>query len=162
MRKRYQYVQRSLSDAEALQTTPCYCPQRRPQGGPLLGQHRNTDHAAWLKFDDNRVSEMSWEAIKDEGTGSQTKTSSSAYSLIDIDENQGDLLQVSDADTRPGADKEALPDDLETFIMEDTKVGGKSLWKGQNPACRTVRKLCLSLLRRVVEGLRRPKRLEAV
>jgi len=64
----------------------------------------------WLKFNDNTVSQATWEEIKKEAVGGRASTS--AYSCVYVDIERGDLM---DQVTPP------LPSDLDLFIMEDNK-----------------------------------------
>jgi len=64
----------------------------------------------WLKFNDNTVSQSTWEEIQKEAVGGRASTS--AYSCVYVDLERGDLM---DQVTPP------LPSDLDLFIMEDNK-----------------------------------------
>jgi len=64
----------------------------------------------WLKFNDNTVSQTTWEEIVKEAVGGRASTS--AYSCVYIDVQRGDLM---DQTSQP------LPSDLDLFIMDDNK-----------------------------------------
>lgn len=81
----------------------------------------HTGRTVWLKFNDNTVSETTWEAMKKESTGSRVNTS--AYSLVYIDGSRADLSHVSGTKSLDsGATRDALPEDLEAFLLEDNKL----------------------------------------
>jgi len=72
----------------------------------------------WLKFNDNTVSQTTWEEIKKEAVGGRASTS--AYSCVYVDIERGDLMdQVSPP----------LPSDLDLFIMEDNKSFAAEIMK---------------------------------
>ena len=64
----------------------------------------------WLKFNDNTVSQTTWEEIIQEAVGGKTTTS--AYSLVYVDIARGNLFTEAAA---------YLPADLDSFVMEDNK-----------------------------------------
>ena len=97
------------------------------KGSPIKGHYwayiYNTDRSVWQKFDDSIVSETSLDDLKKEAVGG-LKTSTSAYSLVYINANGGQLSRVFGAETSPGSTGEALPEHLETFVHDDNKVAG--------------------------------------
>lgn len=70
----------------------------------------HVQRGCWLKYNDNTVSQTTWEEIKKEAVGGRASTS--AYSCVYVDIERGDLM---DQPTPP------LPTDLDLFIMEDNK-----------------------------------------
>jgi len=64
----------------------------------------------WLKFNDNTVSQTTWEEIKKEAVGGRASTS--AYSCVYVNIERGDLMDQASP---------PLPSDLDLFIMEDNK-----------------------------------------
>ena len=66
----------------------------------------------WLKFNDNTVSQTSWEEISKEAVGGG-QSSTSAYSCVYVDVAKSSLF----SDAQPPH----LPTDLDTFVMEDNK-----------------------------------------
>ena len=64
----------------------------------------------WLKFNDNTVSQTTWEEIIKEAAGGKTTTS--AYSLVYVDVARDNLFTEAAA---------YLPTDLDVFVMEDNK-----------------------------------------
>lgn len=67
----------------------------------------------WLKFNDNTVSQSSWEEIIKEAAGGQ-RSSTSAYSCVYVDVSQAELFQDVSCPL--------LPTDLDMFVMEDNKT----------------------------------------
>jgi len=70
----------------------------------------HVQRGCWLKFNDNTVSQTTWDEIKKEAVGGRASTS--AYSCVYVDIARGDLMEQ----TNP-----PLPSDLDLFIMEDNK-----------------------------------------
>ena len=64
----------------------------------------------WLKFNDNTVSQTTWEEIIQEAVGGKTTTS--AYSLVYVDVARENLFTEAAA---------YLPADLDSFVMDDNK-----------------------------------------
>ena len=71
----------------------------------------------WLKFNDNTVSQTTWEELSKEAVGGRLSTS--AYSCVYVDLARPELVAMEEG----GAvtEVQALPPDLDTFIMEDNK-----------------------------------------
>lgn len=68
----------------------------------------------WLKFNDNTVSQTTWEDLRKEAIGGRCSTS--AYSCVYIDVSRPDLINI------PGdCQTNTLVSDLEQFLMEDNK-----------------------------------------
>ena len=72
----------------------------------------NHRELGWLKFNDNTVSQTSWEEISKEAVGGG-QSSTSAYSCVYVDVAKSSLF----SDPQPPH----LPTDLDTFVMEDNK-----------------------------------------
>ena len=66
----------------------------------------------WLKFNDNTVSQTSWEEISKEAVGGG-QSSTSAYSCVYVDVARSNLFF--------GPNPPHLPTDLDVFVMEDNK-----------------------------------------
>ena len=67
----------------------------------------------WLKFNDNTVSQTSWEEISKEAVGGG-QSSTSAYSCVYVDVAKSNLFSDPQRTTH-------LPTDLDMFVMEDNK-----------------------------------------
>ena len=72
----------------------------------------NHTELGWLKFNDNTVSQTSWEEISKEAVGGG-QSSTSAYSCVYVDVAKSNLF----SDPHPPH----LPTDLDMFVMEDNK-----------------------------------------
>ena len=84
------------------------------------------ERKVWLKFNDNTVTESSYEAMKTESVGGRLSTS--AYSMIYIDTSRPDLFE-DDAAVPPfggikptAASGSLLPEDLEQYVLGDNKA----------------------------------------
>ena len=64
----------------------------------------------WLKFNDNTVSQSTWEEIIKEAVGGRTSTS--AYSCVYVDVARNNLFSETSS---------LLPTDLDIYTMEDNK-----------------------------------------
>ena len=71
----------------------------------------NHTERGWLKFNDNTVSQTTWEEIIQEAAGGKTTTS--AYSLVYVDVGRWNNLFTEAASY--------LPSDLDMFVMDDNK-----------------------------------------
>ena len=79
--------------------------------------HLAGEKRGWLKFNDNTVSQTTWEELSKEAVGGRLSTS--AYSCVYVDLARPELVAMEEG----GAvtEVQALPPDLDTFIMEDNK-----------------------------------------
>ena len=79
--------------------------------------HLAGEKRGWLKFNDNTVSQTTWEELSKEAVGGRLSTS--AYSCVYVDLARPELVALEEG----GAvtEVQALPPDLDTFIMEDNK-----------------------------------------
>ena len=72
----------------------------------------------WLKFNDNTVSQTTWEDLSKEAVGGRLSTS--AYSCVYVDLARPELV-TPPVGEHSMAELHALPPDLDTFILEDNK-----------------------------------------
>jgi len=81
----------------------------------------NHERKMWLKFNDNTVSETTWEELRRESVGGHCHTS--AYSMVYIDLARPDLLEFPSLGVSTMAATTAkLPHDLENYLLEDNKA----------------------------------------
>ena len=78
----------------------------------------------WLKFNDNTVSETSWEELRKESVGGHCNTS--AYSMVYIDQFRKDLIghATENNSSCPTSSTLSVPPDMHNFLIEDNKVRG--------------------------------------
>lgn len=74
----------------------------------------------WLKFNDNTVSQTTWEDLRRESVGGRFSTS--AYTCVYVDISRPDLLSVQEVKEEGSTVQANLASDLEQFLMEDNKT----------------------------------------
>ena len=79
--------------------------------------HLSGEKRGWLKFNDNTVSQTTWEELSKEAVGGRLSTS--AYSCVYVDLARPELVTPEEGGTV--TEVQALPPDLDTFILEDNK-----------------------------------------
>ena len=79
--------------------------------------HLAGEKRGWLKFNDNTVSQTTWEELSKEAVGGRLSTS--AYSCVYVDLARPELVSPDEGGTV--TELQALPPDLDTFILDDNK-----------------------------------------